>query len=105
MVKDFRLFYPKGSIALFYFIGDHFSHFNEILSKVKSKEKVSTPNDMLILNDDLNQLNYFDFDRFIHLHQIIPLQINQWTIIIQYAKIINQTYSDTNSTIIQSTMD
>jgi len=48
---------------------------------------------MLILNDDLNQLIYLDFEKFIRLKdldQMILMKKNQWKLIIQYAKINNQ---------------
>jgi DNA-directed RNA polymerase beta' subunit len=48
---------------------------------------------MLILNDDLNQLIYLDFEKFIRLKdldQMILIKKNQWKLIIQYAKINNQ---------------
>lgn len=89
----FTVILAKGSISSFYSIGQNLVDFNEIFDKVKLKEKVLIPDQMLILNEDLNQLTYLDFNQFIHLNyldEIIPLELNQWKLIIQYAKITNR---------------
>lgn len=89
----FTVILAKGSISSFYSIGQNLVDFNEIFDKVKLKEKVLIPDQMLILNEDLNQLTYLDFNQFIHLNyldEIIPLELNQWKMIIQYAKITNR---------------
>ena len=89
----FTVILSKGSIGSFYSIGENLIDLNEIFDKVKLKEKVSIPDKMLILNDDLNQLVYLDLNQFIRLNdldEIIPLEIDQWKIVIQYAKIIKK---------------
>jgi hypothetical protein len=87
--QTFSVILTKGYIHL----SQNSIDLTQMFSQMKLYERISIPDGMLILNDDLNQLIYSDFEKFIRLKdldQMILIKKNQWKLIIQYAKINNQ---------------
>ena len=91
--ESFSMIFSKGLIHSFYPMFNNSIHFKDLFDQIEIYEKISLPNDFIILEDNSNEIILFHFDKFLCLTDINQTSFiteNQWKIIIQYAKVNNR---------------